>query len=575
MNFFGTYHTDIRPQAMGICDAPQFSKGRMTFSSFETATAPDCMALTYGRLQNRAALVRALQCAPYASQAQLLLQAYAAWGDDFVHHVEGPCLCCIADIGRDRMLVVRDKMGEIPLFYAHKRDEFVFADHPDMILRSGFVEPIAGREELCQLFALGPARTPGRTPVRGVMSLPAGHMLICEKEGLEKKCYWSLSVQAHDEDEETTVQHTRHLLDQCVDDAVRFHPACMLSGGIDSTALTALLSMRIGRLQSFSVDYRNNDADFVANDFRPEMDEPYIRQAVRILGTQHHRVILEQEALADALFAAMRARGFPGMSDIDASLLLFARSIVRNAPSVVSGECGDEVFGGYPWFREGAVMPEDHFPWSGSIELREQILRPEVREKLQIRRFIQEKMHASLESYDVSGAPKEEQPLFRLQRLCFDYFMPNLQERAVQMCAACALNVLTPLCDARLVEYVYSVPWGMKRMNGVEKGLLRAAVGDLLPDPLRMRKKSPYPKTCSAVYTSMIRGRMRALCADPDAPLWKLVDMNAVDKIASSGMDPAETPWFGQLMAGPQLLAYLLQINEWIQERGIRLEIDA
>ena len=574
MNFFGTYHTDIRPQAMGICDAPQISKGQMTLSGFETASDAACMAMTFGRLRNRASLAKILECTPYCSQAQLVLKAYEAWGDEFLSHIEGPCLCCVADVDRDRMLVVRDRMGETMLFYARKRGSLVFADHPDMILKSAFVEPVAGREELCEIFALGPARTPGRTPIRDIRSLPAGCMLVCENGEFEIKRYYAPVAREHTEDEKTTIAHTRHLLEMCVDDVVHLHPACMLSGGIDSTALTALLSMRIGRLESFSVDYRGNDADFVANAFRPEKDAPYIQQAVRAFGTRHHRVLLEQDALAETLTGAMRARGFPGMADIDSSLLLFAREIARNAPNVVSGECGDEVFGGYPWFREDVQLAEDRFPWSGSLELRESILRPEVREKLQIRSYIRDRLHESLESYDVSAVDPDQRPLFRLQRLGFDYFMANLQERAVQMCAVCGLNVLTPLCDERLVEYVYNVPWTMKRMGGIEKGLYRAAVRDLVPDKLRMRKKSPYPKTCSAAYTSIIRSKIRALCADANAPLWQIVDANAVERIASSAMNPADTPWFGQLMAGPQLLAYLLQVNTWMKERGVLIHLE-
>lgn len=569
MNFFGAYHVDIRPQAMGICDAPQISKGQMTISGFETASSAGGMALTCGRLRNRAALAKMLNCTPYCSQAQLALRAYEEWGDDFAGRLEGPCMCCIADVQRDRMLLSNDRMGENLLFYAHRQGAMVFADHPDMILKSAFLEPVMGKEELCEVFGLGPARTPGKTPVRGMLSLPAGSMLICENGNFKIKRYFELSVCEHDACEADTIEHTRHLLVQCVDDVVPLHPACMLSGGIDSTALTALLSMRIGRLESYSVDYRGNDGDFVANAFRPERDAPYIQMAARAFSTRHHNILLEQENLVEALESAMRARGFPGMADIDSSLLLFAREIVRSTPNVVSGECGDEVFGGYPWFREDALLSEDCFPWSGSMDVREYVLKPEIREKLGMRAYVRNRMQESLDSYDVSAAEASDRHLFRLQRLCFDYFMPNLQERAAQMCAFSGLNVLTPLCDDRLVQFVYNVPWKMKRMGGMEKGLFREAMRDLMPEKLRLRKKSPYPKTCSAAYTSLVRGRMRALAADCDAPLWQIADKEAVERIAASAMNPADMPWFGQLMAGPQLLAYLLQINAWMKERGI------
>lgn len=574
MNYFGAYHTDIRPQASGICDAPHISKGQMTLSGFETASDAGGMAIVHGSIRNRAALARELGCAPYAAQAQLVMRAYARWGDACVDHIEGACMYAIADVEGDRMLIVRDRMGESAVFYAQKGEAIVFADHPDMILKSAFVEPAINREGLCELFGLGPARTPGKTPLEGVYALEMGCMLVCETDGARIRRYFRLENQEHDADEAASIRHLRALLEAAIDDVVPLHPGCMLSGGLDSTALTALLGTRIGRLQSFSVDYRENARDFVSNAFRPEMDAPYVQLAARTFGTLHRNVILEQDALAETLDRAVSARGFPGMADIDSSLLLFAREIARYTPCVVSGECGDEVFGGYPWFAGEGNLPEDCFPWSGSMELREEILRPELREKLRLRDYVHDALHAALDQYDVSAAQGEgEKRLFKLQRLCIDFFMPNLQERAAKMCEFHGLRALTPLCDDRIVRYVYNVPWRIKRAGGIDKGLYRAAVADLLPDKLRMRKKSPYPKTCSAAYTSIIRGKIRALYADSNAPIWQIVDGDRIERLAASPQDPAAAPWFGQLMAGPQMLAYLLQVNAWLRDRNIAIHL--
>lgn len=575
MDFLGAYHRDIRSRALGICDAPHISKGQMTLAGFETASDAGGMALVQGRMRNRSALARELGCAPYASQAQLALSAYAAWGDDYPRHIEGPCMSCVADVARDRMIVSRDRMGETEVFFTRARGGLVFADHPDALLRSAVLDAVLDRDGLCELFGLGPARTPGKTPLKGLESLEAGCMLICDGNTCRKQRYFELEAREHTDDAQTTVERVRDLLEKSVASIIHLHPSCMLSGGLDSTALTALLSMRIGRLESFSVDYRDNERDFVPNDFRPEMDAPYIRLAVNVFGTRHHNVILEQDALAATLDLSTRFRGFPGMADIDSSLLLFAREIVRYTPNIVSGECGDEVFGGYPWFRGEVALPEYAFPWSGSMELRERILRPELREKLNLRAYVRDALHTSLEQYDVANVTgTQEKILFKLQRLCFDYFMANLQERALRMCAPQGLQVITPLCDDRLVEYVYNVPWKMKRMGGVEKGLYRQAVRDLLPEKLCMRKKSPYPKTCSAAYTSAVRSAVRALCADGDAPIWRVADVDCVARLASTPLDPTDTPWYGQLMAGPQMLAYLLQVNNWMRERCVAVELD-
>jgi len=327
-------------------------------------------------------------------------------------------------------------------------------------------------------------------------------------------------------------------------------------------------------VESFSVDYEDNEQDFVANSFRPEMDGPYIRLASQYLGTAHFAFTISQRGLANALTEAVQARGFPGMGDIDASLLLFSRAIAERNRVVLSGECGDEVFGGYPWFRNGFEQREDVFPWSGSMELRNAVLRREIREKLDIDAYVHEAIAQSLDSYDVSAVQDQsERRLYLMQRLCFDYFMPNLQERAARMCGAAGVSVLTPLCDERLVTYVYNVPWRMKTMGGMEKGLFRAAVADALPEKLRLRKKSPYPKTCSPLYANIMRDQLGEVIRDEKAPVWRLVDREFMERFAASALNPAETPWFGQLMAGPQLIAYVLQINSWMLERRISVEL--
>ena len=575
MNYLGVYHSDYPRSTAGICDAPCVSKGRMMLCAEETASEGYLLTMSCGRIRNRAELAKTLGCAGNAACAYLVLLAYRRWGSDYPRHIEGPVVTCAMDVDKDCMVLSRDRMGEQPVFYARGSDgRVIFSDHPDSLLKTASVEPVVDLGGMCELFGLGPARTPGRTPLRDVMMLEPGCALVTRGRSAVIDRYFAIHPTPHREDAEDTVQHTRMLLDQAVDFAAPMHPGAMLSGGLDSTALTAMLCARLGPIQTFSVDYRDNASDFQPNAFRPEMDAPYIDMAVKAFGTNHCTVVLDQAALADALESAVSARGFPGMADIDSSLLLFAKRIAREVPAVVSGECGDEVFGGYPWFRGDAPLSEEAFPWSGSMALRESVLRPEIRSRLNLRGYVRETLSRAIEQTGIEGAPDDrEVRLQRMQLLCFRFFMANLQERAVCMCGHHGLKVLTPLCDDRLVQYVFSVPWDMKFMGGQEKGLFRAAVRDLMPPALNARKKSPYPKTCSPIYTEIIRGMTTALLTNRDAPILEWIDRERVQAIAESALDPAATPWFGQLMAGPQMLAYLWQVNTWMRERNITVTL--
>ena len=572
MNYYGVYHSDYSRSGSGICDAPCITKGRMTLRAHGAASQGGLLAMTRGRLRNRASLAQALECSRDASDAQLVLNAYLRWGEDYPRHIEGAAVTCVLDADADALVLTRDRMGELPVFYAHQGGSVAFSDHPDALLKSAGEAPTLDGDGLRELFGLGPARTPGKAYYKNMEMLEPGCALVLRESERRVERYFRLEDCPHEQDAAATIRRTRELLDQCMAEIAPLQPAVMLSGGLDSTALTALLKDRVKPLRTFSVDYRDNAVDFRANAFRPEMDAPYVAEAVRAFGSQHRTVTLDQRDLAASLGRAVALRGFPGMADIDTSLLLFSREIARYDRNVVSGECGDEVFGGYPWFK--GELPEDRFPWSGSLALREGLLLPEVREALRLGEYVRDIYRARRDAADPgSEFPEGERRLRIMQRLCYEYFMTNLQERAVRMCEGAGVRVLTPLCDDRLAQYVYNVPWEMKFMGGQEKGLFRAAVADLLPERLLRRVKSPYPKTCSPVFARIVRDMALRLAEDKAAPLFELIDRERLRELALSDLNPADTPWFGQLMAGPQLLGYLWQVNYWMRERNIRIEL--
>ena len=533
MELLGIFHKKTWMEARGVCEAPYIEKGGHALSARDAATSGGVMACALGRMRNAAKLAEELGLMrEERSLARIVLAAYARWGEDYIEHIEGPVLTAVLDRDADALILCRDRMGERRVFYTASDGCVAFADHPDMLLEAGCLRPVVDIDGLRELFGLGPARTPGKTPWRGMYALEPGCVLVARGE------------------------------------SARVRPAAMLSGGIDSTLLTALLRQRMEPVRSFSVDYEGNDRHFRANAFQPARDAPYIALAVERIGCEHTAVELTQASLAQALEEAVDARGFPGMADVDSSLLLFARKIAPQARFALSGECGDEVFGGYPWFRDAHSISGESFPWSGSLELRAGILKRRVREKLDIREYVRGALSDAISRVEhLPHESAEGRCLRTMQHMCFAFFMANLQERALAMCEHSHLGVLTPFADDRLVQYVYNVPWEMKFMGGREKGLLREAAGALLPESLRYRRKSPYPKTCDPAYARIVCGMVQGMLAEKKSPILQLVDARALEKLAASDLSPAQTPWFGQLMAGPQMLAYLWQVNAWLAAR--------
>lgn len=542
--------------------------------------------LTYnGELYNTAELRRELEALGHRfttrSDTEVVLAAYMAWGERAPEKLNGIFAFAVWDERAQRLFLARDRFGIKPLFYQVRGGTLLFASELKALLAHPEVEPVVDAEGLAEIFALGPARTPGHGVFKGVDELLPGHCLVWDRGGLRRHAYWRLESRPHTDDPATTVTTVRDLLA----DAVRRQLVSdvplgtLLSGGLDSSAVTALAARALaeaGReapLRTFSVDYEGNDRFFQPNDFQPEADAPYVDLMVRTLGTRHRVVRLSTAALVEALARAVTARDLPGMADIDASLLLFCEAIRRDVTVALSGECADEVFCGYPWFFRDDALRAETFPWSLKLDARLKVLHPALRERLRPVEYLADRYRQALA--EVPRLDGEEPAAARRREIAYltlTRWMPVLLDRNDRMSMAVGLEVRVPFCDHRLVEYVWNVPWELKTMGGREKGLLRHALEGILPEEVLWRKKSPYPKTFNPAYLAAVGQWVRSILADPDSPLRPLIDEGAVRELVEAEGE-FDIPWFGQLMRRPQMLAYLAQVDLWLRKYRVRVAV--
>jgi len=514
------------------------------------------------------------------SDAEALLAAYIHWGPECLSRLNGVFAFAVWDEAAQTLFLARDRLGVKPLFFADLGDCFVFGSEPKALLAHPRVRPVVDAEGLAEVFALGPARTPGHGVYRDIREVKPGHCVTASPQGVVHRRYWRLESRPHEDDLDTTAERVRELLDEAVRRrAAASAPICtLLSGGLDSSAVTAFAAAAcaergVGPLPTYSVDYAGNAQHFQPSAYQPDADAPYIELMARRFGTAHRTVLLDARALAEALPAAVRARDLPGMADVDTSLYLFCREIGKEAAVALSGEGADEVFGGYPWFHREELLWADTFPWSRAVAWRASWLAPWLREKIRPEEYAAQRYRESLaEVPHLPGEPPRERRLREVAYLSLTWFMATLLNRQDRMSMAAGLAVRVPFADHRLVEYVWNVPWAMKNCDGREKGLLRRALAGVLPGAILQRRKSPYPKTHQPEYAEAVRRGLLDILGDPASPLAPLLDVPAVRGIASAGPTAAE-PWFGQLMAGPQFCAYLIEVDLWLREYKVELQI--
>ena len=510
------------------------------------------------------------------SDTEVLLHAYLEWKTDAFARLNGIFAFAIWEKRERRLTLCRDRLGVKPLFFAPIRNGLTFGSPIDTVLCHPEIEPALDEDGLRTLLLLGPARPPESGVFRQIKSLLPGHFAVLTPENFTDHVYWQLEAHEHEDDLPTTIERTHTLIcDAARRQLVSDVPlACFLSGGLDSSILSMLAAKdyaaRGETLHTWSVDYRDNDKYFTKSIFQPNSDDSYIDQMVDFLGTHHHRVVLEPEALCAALLPATDARALPGMADVDSSLLLFCAAVKRGGTTVcLSGECADELFGGYPWYHREEILFEDTFPWSRSVGLRLGLLTPDAVRNGE--EFVRQHYRDTCDrAPKLSSDNKKAARMREMFVLNLDWFMATLLDRKDRMSMYSGLEVRVPFCDHRIVEYAYNMPWDFKSLDGREKGIVRRAFADELPKDIVFRKKSPYPKTFHPVYTRLCADYVRRIFADPNATAASLFDHSAVQKLMQRPESLAE-PWFGQLMRTPQIFAYIIQLDRWFRHYHVKI----
>jgi asparagine synthase (glutamine-hydrolysing) len=411
--------------------------------------------------------------------------------------------------------------------------------------------------------------------------LKPGYWLLHNREDTKLERYWKLESKPHQDNLDATARTVRELLkDSVVRQLVSDVPVCtFLSGGIDSSTITAFATEHYkevgkGQLHTFSIDYIDNDLFFKANDFQPNSDAIWVDRVSNYLGTRHHHIFNDTPELASYLYDAVLAKDLPGMADVDSSLLLFCREVKKEAKVALSGECADEMFGGYPWFHRPELFNANTFPWSLAIEERESILNPRIAKYINAREYIDKRYYETIKDVPrLEGESGEDARRRELFYLNINWFMATLLDRKDRMSMATGLEVRVPFCDHRLLEYVWNIPWELKYYNNIEKGILRYALQGVLPNEVLYRKKSPYPKTHNPSYLETIKKWLREIIDDSNAPLHEIVNTNMLRNMLDNDEALFKRPWFGQLMNTPQFFAYMIQINIWLEKYNVKIII--
>lgn len=507
---------------------------------------------------------------------EVVLKAFAKWKEESVKKLNGIFSYAVFDKEEKSLFLTRDRIGVKPCYYAKVGDIFAFASRIASLLCIEQIKPKVDKDGLNEIFMLGPAKTIGSGVFKDISELPPASYLIYKDGHIIINSYWQLKAEENNETVQQAAEHTHFLVKDSIErQLVSDVPlATFLSGGLDSSIISKVASDYYKtdgkQLNTYSVDYTDNDLYFKKSLFQPNKDSDYIGMMSEYIDSIHHNVVLDNTDVAMALGDAAIARGTYAFADIDSSLLLFCKEVKKDFTVCLSGECADEIFGGYPWYHRKEILFEDCFPWSRTTDVRRRILNngllPDGEEYM---RSAYDNTIAQTSYLD--SDTKLEKRMREMFVLNLNWFMQTLLARKDVMSMESSLEVRVPFCDYRLVEYAYNMPWDIKALDGREKGILRKAFENDLPYDIVWRKKSPYPKTHNPVYFKCVCDLVRFALDDKDCVLHDMINRNEIENLISNP-DSLTEPWYGQLMGVPQIFAYIYQLYIWIKKYNVEFD---
>ncbi|GAA1193412.1 asparagine synthase (glutamine-hydrolyzing) [Pseudonocardia alaniniphila] len=514
------------------------------------------------------------------SDTEVILQAHRTWGRrdprDAVRELNGMFAYALWDTTTQELLLVRDRLGIKPLYYYPTEHGVLFGSEPKAILANTTAERVVDLNGLRR--TLGFVADPHNAVFRGMREVPPGHVVRVSPNGIQQLRYWQLADTGHTDDVPTTVRHVRELLDDTIQrQLISDVPLCtLLSGGLDSSALTALAArFSTERIRSFAVDFVGYTDNFTPDAMRATPDGPYVQEVATFVGTENTNITLSTSELMDpgVRKAVRHACDLPiCFGEVYSSLYLLFRAIRARSTVGLSGESADEVFGGYRWFHDPASVYAGTFPWlrGPRIEMTERLLDPGLVSKLDLSGYLDDLYRTALaEVPELTGSAAADPHERRMREICHLFltrFLPNLLDRKDRMSMAVGLEVRVPFCDHRLVEYVFGTPWSHKTFDGREKSLLRAATADVLPQSVVQRVKSPYPNTQDPHYDQMLHAEFIALLHNHDAALAPLLDTDA----AEAALDTPEAN-NGGVLGGRWALEQILTLEAFLTDYGVSI----
>jgi asparagine synthase (glutamine-hydrolysing) len=491
---------------------------------------------------------------------EVILKAYAAWGTKCVERFFGMFAFAIWERDTGRLVLARDRLGIKPLYFSRTSRRFRFASTLPALLAAGDVDTAIDPAALHHYMSWHAVIPAPMTILSGVRKLPPATIMTIEPDGTQhQETYWTFSVETRAEDNRVTEADWSDRVLSTLGSAVERRMVAdvpvgvLLSGGLDSTLLVALLASRGQKdLKTFSIGFESVGA-IEGDEFQ------YSDLVAQRFGTDHHRIRVDAQSALEALPAAIGAMAEPMMSHDAVGFYLLSKEVAKHVKVVQSGQGADEVFGGYHWYpklQSSNDIADDYarLYFDRTHDEMAQTLHPSRMINGDYSRDFVEQFFASCR-----GAPLDKALQLDTQIMLVD----DPVKRVDNMTMAWGLEGRVPFLDHELVELAARIPGDLKIGSG-GKHILKKASRGVVPDEIIDRPKGYFPVPSLKYLRGPFLDYARGILNDARSRQRELFNRAYVDRLLA---DPegksALTP------KGHSKLWQITVLEQWLQAHGV------
>jgi asparagine synthase (glutamine-hydrolysing) len=447
-----------------------------------------------------------------SSDTEVVLAGFITWGKEILSHLKGMFAFAIYNKHTKDLFIARDRLGVKPIYYYKDENCFIFASEIRAILATNLVAKEIDQNALHTYFATQSFSIP-QSIIKNVHQLEAGYTITVSSKNFVKEQYWNITEPQEKfiiNDAATAKKEVYRLMLQSVERRLvaDVPVAAFLSGGIDSSAIVGLMAQIKEAPQTFNIAFNEKEYD----------ESTYAEIIAQKFNTQHHKILLQPKVFLDELPNALNAMDIPSGDGINSYVV--SKEIVKKGIKVaMSGVGGDELFAGYPSFKQWYSINQKKWIWNSPQFLRQfasLFLSDNNNKTARIKELILSK-NLSIDAFyplvrqvfskkEIAGILRGQMPSSVNVPLSVEQF-PLLSQFSIaeltgythhtllkdtdQFSMAVSLEVREPFFDHELIEYVLQIPDHIKYPN-YAKQLLVESLEDLLPNEIVHRKKQGF-----------------------------------------------------------------------------------